>query len=66
MSDTHLCKVTSEDLISMNLFTVLEIIGQMTKIYCYLWIPTIYYVTTLYTHSVSVVSQLDRGGAFKA
>jgi hypothetical protein len=30
LSYTVFCRVTSEDVISMNLFTVLEIIGRMT------------------------------------
>jgi hypothetical protein len=55
------CRVTSEDVISMNLFTVLETIGWTTERYCYLWISMIYHITTLHIHSVSVVSQLNRG-----
>jgi hypothetical protein len=45
----------------MSLFMVLGTIGQMTWSYCYIWTLTIYHVTTLQFHSVSVVSQPDRG-----
>jgi hypothetical protein len=55
------CRVTSEDVISMSLFMVLGTIGRMTWSYCYLWTLMIYHVITLQFHSVSVVSQPDRG-----
>jgi hypothetical protein len=51
------CRVTSEDEISMNFFTVLGPIGWRT----YLWIRMISHVTRLHIHSVDVVSQLERG-----
>jgi hypothetical protein len=55
------CGVTSEDVISMSLFMVLGTIGRMTKSYSYPWTPTIYHVTTLRFHSISVVSKPHRG-----
>jgi hypothetical protein len=55
------CRIRSDDVISMSLFTVLGTIGRMTWSFCYLWILMIYHVTMLRIHSVSVVSQIDRG-----
>jgi hypothetical protein len=50
------CRVTSEDVISMNLFTILGPIGRTTLRFCYHWIRMIYHVTTFRIHYVGVVS----------